>query len=121
MSSLCDGHCFNVVARSIDFAPNYTENIENSWIEVDLGPRRLLLPDKYTFRHGALTKGNAIRKWMLQGKVSKYINDNEDEIMNEEWITLRTHINDDSISDEPNSTCSWDIDYTEKNRSQLRY
>ena len=121
MSSLYDGHLFNIVARSMDHAPNYTENIENSWIEVDLGPRRLLLPDKYTIRHGASTKGNVIRNWIVQGKISKFVNDNEDdEILNEEWITLKTHINDTSLSDEPNSTYSWDIDYPEEVTKHLK-
>lgn len=102
MSTVYKGEVSNVVARSIELAPNYTNNAPNSFFAVDFGPNRLLLADKYTIRHGASGKGNAMRHWKLQAKMSG----GEDE---DDWITLREHNNDESIADVANASASWDI------------
>ena len=76
MSSCYHGQAFNIVARTAEHAPNYTDNLDKSWIEVDFGPRRLILPDYYTIRHGAASRGNALRNWVLQGKLNTTTNNN---------------------------------------------
>jgi hypothetical protein len=66
----------------------------------------LLLADNYTLRHGGSSRGNALRNWTLQAKA---VEDGTDE----GWITLREHNNDDTLTGEPNSSCSWELDIPE--------
>jgi hypothetical protein len=101
MSSVYMGDPFNIVSRNVDHCPNYTNNVENSWVEIDLGPRRLFLADFYTLRHGSSSTGNALRSWVLEAKVNNDPNTN--------WVLLKIHENDESLSEEPNSSSSWEI------------
>jgi hypothetical protein len=103
MSSVYKGTVRSVVARTIATAPTYTDNALNSWIKVDFGPNRLLLADNYTIRHGASSRGNALRNWTLQAKSG-------DDVSDDDWITLREHDSDYSISDEPDSAATWELD-----------
>ena len=107
MSSIYKGKVDAVVGRSIEPAPVYTENALNSWIKVDLGPDRLLLADNYTILHGASNKGNALRNWVLQAKAF-------DDGLEDNWITLKEHADDDLLSDEPNSSATWALDIPEE-------
>ncbi len=64
MSSCYKGKPANVVSRSIEGVPTYTENSLNSWIKIDLGPHRLLLADNSSLtyfrivQHGPNSNGN---------------------------------------------------------------
>jgi hypothetical protein len=114
MSSVHMGSPFNIVSRTIEHSPNYTFNKTNSWVEIDFGERRLLLADKYTIRHGGSASGNALRNWELQARVSDFEdcakgNNNGDDDDNE-WITIKSHFDDDTLHEEPNSSASWDLE-----------
>jgi len=148
MSSCYAGDPFNIVARSADHCPNYTYNRAESWVEIDFGPQRLMLVDKYTVRHGSSTVGNALRSWKLQAKVgsnagsklsssasnvlllessnnnsivdymlsgttgdsseASHSDDNNNSY--HEWVTLKEHEDDQTLSEDPNSTATWDVE-----------
>ena len=77
---------------------NYTDNTPNSWMAVDLGAGRALVPDHYCLRsdqHG----NSKLRNWELQGS-----NDGA------QWTTLRQHANDQSIAEEPMATAAWPLE-----------
>ena len=63
----------------------YSNNVSNAYVKVDLGPRRSLIPNHYTFKEGGF--GSYLRNWQLEGSN----NDNT-------WVTLREHSNDTTIS-----------------------
>lgn len=127
MSSCYSGDPFNIVARSSEHCPNYTCNRAESWVEIDFGPQRLMLVDRYTIRHGSSTTGNALRSWKLQGKVdssgpvtpkkssifasdNNATSDNNSSSDTSEWVTLKEHEDDQSLSENPNSTATWDVE-----------
>ena len=64
---------------------SYTNNVVNSWMQVDLGPDRSLRPTHYCLRHDA-TNGHAPMNWRLEGS-----NDGTN------WTTLSNHTNDQSM------------------------
>ena len=41
---------------------------QRSWVAVDLGKGRRLVPTRYCIRHGASGRGNAIRNWELRAR-----------------------------------------------------
>lgn len=125
MSSCFAGDPFNIVARSADHCPNYTYNRAESWVEVDFGPHRLMLVDKYTVRHGSSTVGNALRSWKLQAKagatassvkpITTILSIGAADTLNQsgdddQWVTLKEHEDDQSLAEEPNSTATWEVD-----------
>jgi len=45
----------------------------SSWVAVDLGPHRALVPTAYCLLHGSQRQGNALRHWAFQvGAVDRY-------------------------------------------------
>ena len=38
----------------------------SSWVAVDLGPHRALVPTAYCLLHGSQRRGNALRHWEFQ-------------------------------------------------------
>ena len=105
MSSLFSGSEATIVAHSTNdegvVLPNYTDNLVNSWISLDLGEGTKLRPTTYCIRHGASLTGNAIRSWELRAKESE----------GDDWDVLREHVQDESLSDEPFSTALWDLNW----------
>jgi hypothetical protein len=97
MSSAYRGGPENVVGRTNDNAPNYTENALNSWVKVDLGAGRFLRPTAYTLRHGGSSAGNALRNWRFEAKANEC----------DDWLTISRHIGDTSLGEDVNSTRTW--------------
>ncbi len=63
-----------------------TGNEAESWIMLDLGEGRGLIPTAYTIQHGFGTPANALRSWELQGSDDKKL-----------WAILRLHANDPTV------------------------
>jgi hypothetical protein len=87
MSSIYKGSVHNVVEQKRSIMPNYSNNTKRSWVAVDLGKGRRLVPTRYCIRHGASGRGNAIRNWELRAR----------EKDTDGWTVLRAHYNDDAI------------------------
>lgn len=83
MSTVASGSPANLTDRNVQ--ANYTNNIVNSWIKIDLRNQKLI-PNRYTFRHDANT-GYYARSWRLEGS-------NDDN----SWITINTQTNNTSIN-----------------------
>jgi hypothetical protein len=99
---------------------NRTMDEEGSWMSVDIGEGRMLIPKWYVIRHGFGDVGirgeGRLRSWKLQAsaenKMNRNIEDDEqepDEPDPNSWVTLRTHTNDLSLSAGPYSTVDFDI------------
>lgn len=58
MSSVFQGSEVNIISRSSENDATYTENEVNSWVALDLGNGRRLVPTCYCIRHGASSPGN---------------------------------------------------------------
>jgi len=76
---------------------NHTDSYPNSWMAVDLGEGRLLIPDYYCLRSDQLRQIK-VRNWQLQGS--------NDGIA---WTVLRSHVDDESLGREHMSTAAWPI------------
>jgi len=83
MSTVASGNATNLTDRTLQ--ANYTTNVANSWIKVDLRTQKLI-PNRYTFRHDANT-GYYARSWRFEGS-------NDDNT----WITINTQTNNTSIN-----------------------
>jgi hypothetical protein len=66
---------------------------------LDLGHGRLLVPTRYCIRNGGPGKGDTLRNWELRAKVSE----------DEDWVVLRTHVNDTKLTDKAYSSASWKL------------
>ena len=90
-------------SRFVEHAPvneyNFTNSRANSWMSVDLGEGRHLVPDYYCLRHGVDHGGWRLRHWRLEGS-------NDDST----WTLLKTHANDRALPDQACSTASWPIE-----------
>ena len=80
-------------------AATYTNNSAHSWLVVDFGPERALRPSYYALKHGASGIGNAVRNWVLEAQVDEF----------SPWVTLRTHENDTSMRQEPQSVAGYEL------------
>ena len=78
---------------------NFTDDKPNSWMSVDLGEGRTLVPDHYCLRSGKHEGNHKLRNWELQGS--------ED---GDQWHTLRRHDNDTSLADPAFSTADWSVE-----------
>jgi hypothetical protein len=99
MSTVFAGSEKDIISQSSKFNSTYTENEVNSWVALDLGQGRRLIPTHYCIRHGASVRGNALRNWELRARVRE----------NDNWEILKVHVNDDALSEEPWSTAKWEI------------
>jgi hypothetical protein len=99
MSSIYKGSVHNVVEQKRSVMPNYSNNTKRSWVAVDLGKGRRLIPTRYCIRHGASGRGNALRNWELRAR----------EKDTDGWTVLRAHYNDDAISELPYSAAAWKL------------
>eukprot|EP00908_Phaeocystis_cordata_P021292 Transcript_3641.p1 GENE.Transcript_3641~~Transcript_3641.p1 ORF type:complete len:480 (-),score=132.37 Transcript_3641:103-1491(-) len=98
-SSLIVGNITNFVQHSHE-QPVYTftDNATNSWMSVDLGEGRSLVPDHYCLRSDR-NPSSKPRNWELQGSLDGTT-----------WQTLRRHENDASLADYSMSTAAWPVD-----------
>jgi hypothetical protein len=99
MSSINDGAPSRVVQHVPDGKHNYTGNVPNSWMSVDLGAARRLAVDHYCLRHGYKHNGSQmLRNWRLEGS-----NDNA------AWVVLKTHTDDQALAEAYYSTAAWPV------------
>lgn len=66
----------------------WTKDVPASWVQLDLGPNRAVVPTFYTVRHGGTFKADSLRTWDFQGSVD-----------GTGWSLLRRHVNDESLND----------------------
>eukprot|EP00029_Vermamoeba_vermiformis_P014214 TRINITY_DN933_c0_g1_i1.p1 TRINITY_DN933_c0_g1~~TRINITY_DN933_c0_g1_i1.p1 ORF type:complete len:527 (+),score=102.64 TRINITY_DN933_c0_g1_i1:1405-2985(+) len=65
----------------------WTKEIPSSWFAIDLRKGKSLLPTYYTLRHGASSKMDCLRSWVLQGSDD-----------GSTWEVLSRHQNDQSFN-----------------------
>jgi len=78
---------------------NFTSNVPESWLAVDLGEGRSLVVDHYCLRSDAHHGGPKLRNWELQGSLD-----------GQTWQTLRAHKRDASLSSRSMGTAAWPVD-----------
>jgi hypothetical protein len=98
---------------------NRTKDEENSWMSVDIGEGRVLIPKWYVIRHGFGDVGirgeGRLRSWRLEASAENKMNRNieaseePDEPDPASWVVLRTHTNDLSLAAGPYSTADFEI------------
>ena len=76
---------------------NYTANLADSWMAVDLKAARLV-PNHYALRSDG-NRNFKLRSWRLEAS-----NDGQ------AWTILRAHSSDASLGDEPMSVAAWPLD-----------
>ena len=76
----------------------FTYNATDSWMAVDLGEGRALVPDHYCLRSDGYSRHHKLRNWELQGSLDGTT-----------WQTLRRHENDTSLAVVSMSTAAWPV------------
>ena len=76
----------------------FTDNATNSWMSVDLGEGRSLVPSHYCLRSDRHVDHHKLRNWELQGSLDGTT-----------WQTLRRHENDASLAEVAMSTAAWPV------------
>jgi len=95
-SSIEKGDPKHLVARTP--SELWTKDVPASWLMIDLGARRRVLPNFYTLRHGGNYRADSMRTWDFQGSVD-----------GKSWTVLRRHTNDSSLN-QPFAVQSWMIE-----------
>ena len=83
-----DGYCF-------------TDDLPNSWMSVDLGEGRAVVPTHYCLRHGSGSESHVLRNWSLQGKAAE---------PGADWVQIRRHDNDETLAKQDYSVGAWPIE-----------
>jgi hypothetical protein len=102
MSSIEDGsNPSRLVEQSDDGrTENNTEVLPDSWVSVDLGKDRSLVPNYYCARHGYDSSGAfRLQSWDFEGS-----NDGSN------YTALRAHRNDNSLPDQAFSVAAWKVE-----------
>lgn len=80
----------------------HTRNQPNSWMQLDLGPDRSLIPSGYALRHGYPTPTYMLRSWYLLGANAVRVDTAPDGSMGQdapgEWHVLDRHANDPTFT-----------------------
>lgn len=100
-------HPHKFVGRTPD-GFNFTNDQAGSWMGVDIGPKRRLIPNHYCLMTDQCPR--KLRTWELQAMVGGE---------NGEWITLRKHEDDESLAEEPHSVAHWPL--TVQDETPYRY
>ena len=110
MSSVGNGEPHQFVGRSSD-GNCHTQVLVNSWMSVDLGAARTVVPTHYCLRnsdgggniHRVTRSGDsALRNWTLEGKAA--------DAGAEDWQEIRRHDNDWTLAAQPHSVGAWPVD-----------
>jgi hypothetical protein len=97
----CSEHRFVQHAQSADDGDhNFTTRARHSWMQVDLGEHRKLVPTHYCLRHGGNYPKVALKNWRLQAS-----ND-----AGATWATLRTHTRDQSLTGAIFAVAAWSVE-----------
>ncbi|KAJ3440880.1 hypothetical protein M0812_12878 [Anaeramoeba flamelloides] len=95
VSSIKRGDPLGVTARKMN--EFWTRDVPASWVLFDFGPKRTIIPNYYTIRHGGNYRADSLRNWDLQGS-----NDCQN------WTVLSKHRSDNSLNGKF-ATFSWPI------------
>ena len=87
----------------------WTQDVPASWMQVDIGESRAIVPSLYTLRHGGNYKADSLRTWDFQGSTD-----------GRDWVVLQRHTNDDHLNDRF-ATFSWEIKGGKEQRKAFRY
>lgn len=98
---------------------NFTKNIPESWMKVDIGQSRNMVVNHYCLRNGDNKyKSFILRNWLFQGSHT-----GGDKV--HEWVTLKRHSADGSLMENKESgediTADWSIEETEVSVIGYRY
>jgi hypothetical protein len=85
-----------------EMVTNCTENVKKSWISVDLGPDRTLVPKHYCLRHGTGDKDGRLKNWQLQASNDAM-----------KWTTLQSHTKDKSFPETGWAVGDWPVEECE--------
>jgi hypothetical protein len=99
MSSVLSGAPHKFVGRSDD-GQCATEDTPNSWMSVDLGAERTVVPTHYCLRNDQNGGRAALRNWALEGKAA----DEGD------WQEIRRHDNDATLAKQDYAVGAWAVD-----------
>ena len=100
MSSVENGDPHKFVGRSND-GHNFTLSRPNSWMSVDLGEGRTVVPTHYCLRHDANGSSYAVRNWTLEGKAAD---------PGADWQEIRRHDNDATIAKRDYAVGAWPVE-----------
>jgi hypothetical protein len=102
MSSTWDNDPSRLVEHPHDGSTvNFTKNKANSWVSLDLGKGRSLVPNYYCLRHGNSGGCSRLQSWDFEGS-----NDGSN------YTVLRSHRNDNSLPDQAFSVAAWEVEGT---------
>lgn len=94
---------------------NFSENLQPSWMQVDIGACRLMTVNHYCLRHGNKDSStHALRNWEFQAS-------NTGGNADDDWVTLRCHSNDCSLTETPFSVADWVVEETQLSNVGYRY
>jgi hypothetical protein len=101
-SAACPGHSLqNFVGLQYAPCASYTSDAPNSWMQVDLGDRHRFIPKRYAIRDGMTARrpsnNNVLRNWNFEARCKQ----------TEQWVVLRSHANDNSLT--ANMVVSWEV------------
>ena len=97
-----DGGPHKFVGRSDDgFC--FTDSQPNSWMSVDLGEGRAVVPTHYCLRNDSRNSNGtaALRNWSLQGRTAE---------PGADWVQIRRHDNDETLAKRKYSVGAWPIE-----------
>jgi hypothetical protein len=83
-----DGHC-------------YTDGQPNSWMSVDLGEGRTVVPTHYCLRHDGTNASCVVRHWTLEGKAAD---------PGADWQEIRRHDNDETMAAQQFAVGAWPVE-----------
>ena len=98
-NSLSYGAPHRFVQHAIGEGSNYTNNDGNSWMSVDLGAGRSLVPNHYCLRHWDHANNQALRNWRFEGSDDGAT-----------WVCLKDHRNDSTIPSQPRVVGHWALE-----------
>jgi len=92
-SSIHNGEVANFVQHTYSKKWAYTKSEPYTWMLVDLGHRRSLIPTAYSLRHGYNNNRYCLRNWELQGRGNPAADGAEGG-----WVVLKAHVNNVSLT-----------------------
>ena len=100
LSSVGSGDPRKFVGRSND-GNCYTASRPNSWMSVDLGEGRTVVPTHYCLRTDANGDSYVVRNWTLEGKAAD---------PGADWQEVRRHDNDETMAKQHYAVGAWPVE-----------
>lgn len=89
---------------------NFTNNLPDSWMKMDIGSHRRMRVNHYCLRHGGSGGADVLRIWELQASNT-----------GSDWICLKKHKYDQKLSKSSFSIADWAITETPQSSVGYRY